>query len=185
MTARAGAARSVMAATWAASQNQAEEAVAALELGRALVLHAASTSRTVPELLEARGQRELAEAWRKAGTADAGEPDGLPGELPSDLRRRALEALGYRQHGLFTTPTLNELADGVAEAGADALVYLLPGEGDAPGVGIVVGADFGVGIGGLPLLSATESGPLERYLDAAAERSKRLGEPAAEQAWEE
>lgn len=185
LTARAGAARSVMAAIWAASQNQAEEAVAALELGRALVLHAASTSRTVPELLDARGQQELAEAWRKSGTADAGEPDGPPGELRSTLRRRALEALGYRQHGLFTTPTLNELADGVAEGGADALVYLLPGEGDAPGVGIVVGADFGVGIGGLPLLSGTESGPLERYLDAAAERSKRLGEPAAEQAWEE
>ncbi|MEU5031338.1 CHAT domain-containing protein [Streptomyces milbemycinicus] len=185
LTARAGAARSVMAATWAASQNQAEEAVAALELGRALVLHAASTSRTVPELLDARGQRELAEAWRKSSTADAGEPDGPPGELRSTLRRRALEALGYRQHGLFTTPTLNELADGVAEGGADALVYLLPGEGDAPGVGIVVGADFGVGIGGLPLLSGTESGPLERYLDAAVQRAEQLGEPAAEQAWEE
>jgi hypothetical protein len=183
-TARAGAARSVMAATWAASHNQAEEAVAALELGRALVLHAASTSRTVPELLDARGQQELAEAWRRAGTADAGEPDGPPGELPSTLRRRALEALGYRQHGLFTTPTLNELADGVAEGGADALVYLLPGEGDAPGVGIVVGADFGVGIGGLPMLSGTESAPLERYLDAAVERSEHPGEQAAEQAWE-
>ncbi|MFF5858331.1 CHAT domain-containing protein [Streptomyces sp. NPDC012751] len=185
LTARSGAARSVTAATWAASHNQAEEAVAALELGRALVLHAASTSRTVPELLDARGQRELAEAWRKAGADGTGEPDGPPGELPSTLRRRALEALGYRRHGLFRTPTLNELADGVAEGGADALVYLLPGEGDAPGVGIVVGADFGVGIGGLPLLSGTGSGPLERYLDAAAARSSRLGEPDAERAWEE
>ncbi|MGW1071203.1 CHAT domain-containing protein [Streptomyces sp. NPDC002537] len=185
LTARVGAARSILAATWAASQNQAEEAVAALELGRALVLHAASTSRTVPELLDARGQQELAEAWRESSAADPREPDGLPGELPSTVRRRALEALGYRQHGLLTTPTLNELADGVADGGADALVYLLPGEGDAPGTGIVVGAGFGVGIGGLPLLSGTGSAPLERYLDAAAERSRHPGDPAAEQAWEE
>lgn len=185
LAARAGAARAVTAATWAASNNQAEEAVAALELGRALVLQAASASRAVPELLEERGHHELAQAWRVSGAAQAPADEGPPGELPSTLRRRALEALGYRQQGLFTTPTLDDLADGVAEAGADALVYLLPGEGEAPGVGIIVGPDIGVGVGGLPLLSGTGSGPLEHYLDAAAERSRHLGEPAAEQAWEE
>ncbi|MCT2591572.1 CHAT domain-containing protein [Streptomyces sp. N2-109] len=185
LAARTGAARSVKAATWAASHNQAEMAVGALELGRALVLHAASTARAVPERLEACGHHELAEAWRASGAAQAPADDGPPRELPSTLRRRALEALGYRQQGLFTTPTLNELCDGVAEGEADALVYLLPGEGESPGVAIVVGPDIGVGIGGLSLLSGSESGPLERYLDAAAERSGHLGEPAAEQAWQD
>ncbi|MCX4731275.1 CHAT domain-containing protein [Streptomyces sp. NBC_01363] len=185
LTARSGAERGVRTAVWAASQGRAEDALAALELGRALVLHAASTSRAVPELLEARGHEELAAAWRASGTRDTDTEDGPPGELPSTLRRRALEALGHRQQRLFTTPTAHELADGLAEAGADALVYLLPGEGETPGVGIVVGPDHSVGVGGLPLLSDTGSAPLERYLDAAAARSRQLGDPAAEQAWEE
>ncbi|MFJ9820837.1 CHAT domain-containing protein [Streptomyces sp. NPDC101151] len=184
LTARSGAERGIQTAVWAASQGRVEEALAALELGRGLVLHAASTSRAVPELLEAHGHEKLAAAWRASGTQDAGT-EGPPGELPSALRRRALEALGHRQQRLFTTPTAHELADGLAEAGADALVYLLPGAGDAQGVGLVVGPDHSVGVGGLPLLSQTASAPLERYLDAAAARSRQLGDPAAEQAWEE
>ncbi|MER6994271.1 CHAT domain-containing protein [Streptomyces sp. NPDC000410] len=186
LTARSGAERGVRAAIWAAGQGRVDDAVAALEVGRAMVLHAASASRTVPELLEARGHQELAEAWRAVGAGHAPTADGPPGELPSTLRRRALEALGHRRQGnLFATPTVSDLADGVAESGADALVYLLPGDGDAVGVGLIIGPDIGVGVGGLPLLSGTGSGPLEHYLDAAAERSRRLGEPAAERAWEE
>ncbi|MEV6422045.1 CHAT domain-containing protein [Streptomyces sp. NPDC051662] len=198
LAARSGATRGVQTALWAGSHNRVEEAVAALELGRALVLQTASTSRAVPELLTARGHHELAEAWRASlasgvsdasgasAASDAALLDGLPGELPSTLRRRALEALGYRRQGsLFTTPTLEELSDGLAGSGADALVYLLPGEGRAPGMGIIVGADIGVGVCGLPLLSGAGSGPLERYLDAAGARSDRAHDPAAEQVWEE
>ncbi|WP_225823988.1 CHAT domain-containing protein [Streptomyces naphthomycinicus] len=190
LTARAGAERGVEAAVWAASQGRVEDALAALELGRALVLHAASTARAVPELLEARGHEELAARWRASGTreagpGDGGTEDGPPGELPSALRRRAMEALGHRQQRLFTTPTAHELADGLAQAGADALVYLLPGKGDTQGVGIVVCPDHSVGVGGLPLLSDTGSAPLEHYLDAAAARSRNPGDPAAEEAWEE
>lgn len=185
LTARSGAERGIQAAAWAAAQNRVEEALAALELGRALVLHAASTSRSVPELLEARGHDELAASWRASGAEDAAFDDGPPAELPSTLRRHALEALGHRQRRLFTTPTAHELADGLAEAGADALVYLLPGTGETQGIGIVVAADHSVGVGGLPLLSDTGSAPLERYLDAAAARSRRLGDPAAEQAWDQ
>ncbi|MER8072664.1 CHAT domain-containing protein [Streptomyces sp. NPDC094034] len=195
LAARSGASRGVQTALWAGSHNRVEEALAALELGRALVLQTASTSRAVPELLQARGHHELAEAWRASGAsgasaaADASDAEtlgGLPGELPSTLRRKALEALGYRERGsLFTTPTLQELSDGLAESGADALVYLLPGEGPAPGMGIIVGADIGVGVGGLPLLSGAASGPLERYLDAAGARSDNAHDPVAEQAWEQ
>ncbi|MEU9112327.1 CHAT domain-containing protein [Streptomyces sp. NPDC048483] len=186
LAARSGAARGIKAALWAGSHGRAAEAVAALELGRALVLQAASTSQAVPELLEARGHHELAEAWRASGVSDAGASDGLPGELPSTLRRQALEALGYRQRdGLFTTPTMSELADGVAEGEADALVYLVPGEGEYPGMAVVVGPNIGIGVGPLPLLAETESGPLERYLDAAAARADTMHDDAAERAWEE
>ncbi|MBG0851832.1 CHAT domain-containing protein [Streptomyces spinoverrucosus] len=194
LTARSGASRGVQAALWAASQGRLHETVAALELGRALVLQAASTSSAVPELLDAGGYHELAEAWRTVGasqgpgTADEG---GVPGELPSRLRRQALEALGYRRaDGLLATPTLSELADGLAESGADALVYLVPGDDADAGVVLVLAPRLGVRMWVQSLLSGAENGPLERYLDAtdvrdAAARDGRRSDPSAEQAWEE
>ncbi|MEV5983125.1 CHAT domain-containing protein [Streptomyces sp. NPDC052114] len=187
LAARSGAERGVQAAIWAASQGRVEEAVAALELGRALVLRAASASRAVPELLRARGHHDLAEAWRAASRdGRAGDSRAeLPAELPSTLRRRALEALGYRSQGLFTTPTVGELRDGVRVGDADALVYLLAGEGETPGMAVVVGPDTGSGVRALPLLSKSGSGPLERYLTAAAARSESPRDPVAHQAWEE
>ncbi|WP_328928961.1 CHAT domain-containing protein [Streptomyces sp. NBC_00190] len=198
LAARSGADRGVRAAIWAASQGRVEDAVAALELGRALVLRAASTSRAVPELLESRGHHDLAGEWRVAerGRDGAGPgaeavsgaaPDTVPWELPSSLRRRALDALGRREPGgvLFSTPTVDELKAGVAEGNADALVYLLAGGGGTPGMAVVVGPDIGTGVRALPLLSAEQSGPLERYLDAAAAHQERPGVPAAAQTWED
>ncbi|MFE9389215.1 CHAT domain-containing protein [Streptomyces sp. NPDC006784] len=194
LAARSGANRGVQAALWAASQGRLHEAVAVLELGRALVLHAASTSSAVPELLEAGGHHTLAEQWRAARGAagDAAESDegGVPGRMPSTLRRRALEALGYRdEDGLLATPSLSALSDGVADSGADALVYLVPGEGENPGVMLVVAPRLGAAVGVAPLLSGSGSGPLEDYLDATAARdaagSGRSADPSAEQTWDE
>jgi hypothetical protein len=196
LTARQGADFGVRAAIWAASQGNVEDAVAALELGRALVLQAASTSRAVPELLADRGHPELARAWRSADTgpgASTGasadgdrDPRALPRELPSSLRRRALEALGHRDPGgaLFRTPTVAELTSAVGQGEADALVYLLAGPGEQPGMAVVVGPDVGTGVRALPLLSGAASGPLESYLDAAAAR-QRTGSASAVQAWED
>ncbi|MFF6974286.1 MULTISPECIES: CHAT domain-containing protein [Streptomyces] len=181
-TARQGASLGIRAALWAAFHHRVDDAVAALELGRALVLQTAATSRAVPDLLEERGHPRLAAAWRESGATDAGE---LPAELPSTLRRQALEALGYRERGgLLNTPTPGEIAAGVAEAGADALIYLVPGsDGDAPGMLLAIGPEIGIGLAALPMLARTASGPLERYLDAVRERP--TGGPAAEQAWED
>ncbi|MGW2422050.1 CHAT domain-containing protein [Streptomyces sp. NPDC001709] len=183
-TARNGASLGTRAALWAASHGRVDDAVAALELGRALVLQAAATSRTVPDLLEERGHPELAAAWRESGAADSTE---LPAELPSTLRRQALEALGYRERGgLLGTPTPRELADGVGEAGADALIYLVPGgDGEAPGMVLAIGPEIGIGVGALPMLSEAGSGPLRRYMDAAAARSPEHDDEQAERAWEE
>lgn len=183
-TARSGASLGVQVALWAAAHGRVADAVTALELGRALVLQAAATSRAVPELLVERGHPELAAAWRRSGAADGAE---LPSELPSTLRRQALEALGYRQDGgLLDTPTPRELADGVGESGADALIYLVPGsDGEAPGMVLAVGPEIGVGVGPVPPLSAAASAPLERYLDAAAARPPDHVDEHAEQAWEE
>lgn len=184
-TARNGASLGVRAALWAAAHGRVADAVAALELGRALVLQSAATSRAVPDLLEERGHSELAAAWRGSGAADSTE---LPAELPSTLRRQALEALGYRERGgLLDTPTPRELADGVGAAGADALIYLVPGsegDGEAPGMLLAIGPEIGIGVGALPMLSEAGSAPLERYLDAAAARSMEH-DAETERAWEE
>jgi hypothetical protein len=187
LAARSGADRGVRAAIWAASEGRVEDAVAALELGRALVLQAAATSRAVPELLQARGHDELARAWREAEAGTPGAAEGLPRELPSSLRRRALQALGHRDPdgALFRTPTVGELKAGLAAGDADALVYLLAGQGDTPGMGIVVGPDTGTGVRALPLLSGEHSGPLERYLDAAGARQRQPRDAAVAEAWEQ
>ncbi|MGW6054276.1 CHAT domain-containing protein [Streptomyces sp. NPDC055189] len=195
LAARSGANRGVQAALWAASQGRLHEAVAALEQGRALVLHAASTSSDVPGLLDAGGHHELAGAWRSAVATGPGAQqggsgqEGVPSELPSTLRRRALEALGYRDRdrdGLLGTPTLADLTDGIEASGAHALVYLVPGEDADAGAAIVVAPERGVAFKVLPLLSGTEMGPLERYLDATALRDAAdFDDEAAPRAWEE
>ncbi|MFE7302421.1 CHAT domain-containing protein [Streptomyces sp. NPDC057579] len=193
LAARSGANRGVRAALWATSQGRLHEAVAVLEQGRALVLHAASTSSAVPEILDEGGHHELAGAWRRAVAPGSGaEPggsgeQGVPSELPSTLRRRALEALGYRDHGgLLGTPTLAALTEGIEASGADALVYLVPGEDADAGAAIVVAPERGVAFKVLPLLSGAGNGPLERYLDTTALRDAAdPDDGAADRAWEE
>ncbi|GAB2904290.1 CHAT domain-containing protein [Streptomyces mayteni] len=199
LTARRGAARAVATAGWAASNGWIDEAVAALELGRAMVLHAAAASDAVADLLSARGHTALAATWREhsAASAEGAEDEPPPDvtELPSSLRRRALEALGYRQDGgaepsPFAAPGVSELAAGVAAADADALVYLIPSRGSDPGTALVIGADFPPGVLALPGLIRENAEPLWDYLDAAAARSglpadaRAADREATEQAWE-
>lgn len=188
LAARAGASRGIRAARMAGSYGRLHEVLAALELGRALVLQAASTTSAVPELLEAAGREDLAEAWRAASGAAGGTggPGEVPGLLPSTVRREALETLGYREKGgLLGIPTMDKLSDGLAEAGADAIVYLVAGDEQGPGLTITIGPKLGAGAGSLPLLTDVEGGPLARYVDAAAARDLSLNDPDAAQAWEE
>lgn len=174
--ARAAADRGVTAAVWAAETGDAAAALRVLEAGRALVLRAVAASASVPEQLEACGEQDLAAQWRAAARAgadaDAGaavprkEADTL---IPSTLRRRALRAL--RAAGISAGPGWQEVADAARGAGVDAVVHLLVGQGDGPGWALVVRP----GMAPLPLeltgLAAGERAPLERYLDAARDRS--------------
>ncbi|MDT0309521.1 CHAT domain-containing protein [Streptomyces sp. DSM 44917] len=195
--ARAGAAR----AQWLAHRNavtgRPARAVEALELGRALVLRAAAASRTVPELLVARDRPDLAARWRaevpddllRPGAASALLAPSAGPQLLSSLRRTVLDVLGAEAGSAepLGVPDSPRLAAGLAEAGADALVYLVPGVRDGatamPGFALVIRP----GAGGaaepavlkLPLL-APGDGPLERYLAAAAERSRAITGPAGD-----
>ncbi|GAA2339337.1 CHAT domain-containing protein [Streptomyces violaceusniger] len=97
--------------------------------------------------------------------------------IPSTLRRRALEALRRPEggsealRGLLGAPGIGELRDGLRATGADALVYLVPGQGTAGGVAVLVPSTGEPMALPLPGLGALGREPLERYLDAGARRS--------------
>ncbi|MFF4586708.1 CHAT domain-containing protein [Streptomyces sp. NPDC001388] len=195
--ARAAADRGVTAAVWAAEAGDAATALRVLEAGRALVLRAVAASAGVPEQLEAYGEHELAAQWRDAARAGDGAdgprtPAGLPDTsdtlIPSTLRRRALAALRDRATGvpggpdaatgpgrdaqiLRGGPAWQEVADAAQRAGVDAVVHLLVGQGDGPGWALVVRPGAAPSPWELRGLGRAERGPLERYLDAARDRS--------------
>ncbi|MFF7454504.1 CHAT domain-containing protein [Kitasatospora sp. NPDC008115] len=151
-------------------------AVAALELGRGLVLHASTATTDVPDLLSSTGHPDLADAWLSGAAQDgpaAGSFDldavlGLPGGLlaslpggaeipvPDDLRRRALTAVAASPAGeaLMAPPAVAEIARALGAAGVDALVYLLPPGAGHSGAAVLVtpGED---GAGDLHLLPFT------------------------------
>ncbi|GAA3070291.1 hypothetical protein GCM10020254_12620 [Streptomyces goshikiensis] len=68
---------------WCLADNALEEAVQALDACRGLVLHTATTSRSVPELLLAAGREDLAGAWRRG----VGERGRTPSRRPCGARR--------------------------------------------------------------------------------------------------
>ena len=98
-----------------------DQAVAALELGRALVLHTATVATDIPSLLTAAGQETLASEWRAEAARGDLAPEGglfpLPGleapglaagplpplRVPSALRRQVLSALRKHPRGRAAT----------------------------------------------------------------------------------
>ncbi|MFF1644903.1 CHAT domain-containing protein [Streptomyces sp. NPDC058240] len=187
--ARTGASRALAAAGWAVRAGRPADAVACLEEGRALVLGAAAVSATVAERLAERGEHELADRWRRetsrrttgprAGGSRSelaevvlGASFGSP-ELPSALRRRALELLrpadGKAAPGRI--PAVSELVAAAGRAGIDALVYLLPGQGGADGSAVLLVPGQPPRSLPLPGLSAEGRTPLDGYLDAAAQHA--------------
>ncbi|ASQ98886.1 CHAT domain-containing protein [Streptomyces sp. 11-1-2] len=201
--ARFGSAQALWLAYWTTVCGRPADAVHALERGRALVLRAAAASRGIPELLEARGHPDLARQWRAEVAADAPRPDtagplepdtaATPSgqstgpRIPGTLRRRALEALGAGSGAdawkLLGPPDLPSLTAGLTAAGADALVYLVPGERPGmPGFALILRPGTGDArptVLKLPLLTPG-SPPLERYLDATARRSRAAADAPAD-----
>ncbi|MGW4228869.1 CHAT domain-containing protein [Streptomyces sp. NPDC004980] len=127
---------------------------------------------------------------RPRGPAVVAAPDA---ELPSSLRRKALAALGAGNgtgaRELLGTPDVAALTAALAASGADALVYLVPGEGFRPHV---PGRALILRPGGtepamlsLPLLLSPGSHELEHYLAAAADRSREAADPGASRASQE
>jgi hypothetical protein len=149
-SARSAAADGMQVARWCLDAGLPARAVEALELGRGLVLHSATSVAELPELLAAHGRDDLGREWRQqaegpwdSDTGAAGDVDGLTDSLsgllapdggglvvPGDLRERTLDALAdVAADRLLAAPGQPEIGEALARTGADALVYLLLAEG--------------------------------------------------------
>ncbi|WP_329461482.1 CHAT domain-containing protein [Streptomyces sp. NBC_01431] len=170
--ARDGAARALQGAWWSGANGRAEHAITMLELGRSMVLQAAAVSAQVPDRLAAAGHPQLARQWRAAEHTDAPKT-----AIPSQLRRQALTALGYRAGtGPFAPPPLPELRAALRSADADALVYVVPGGASEHGLAVILGPEIEPFAIQLPRLGRAGRNPLDAYLDVCAERSRLRGD---------
>ncbi|MEV3870660.1 CHAT domain-containing protein [Streptomyces sp. NPDC049906] len=150
-------------ARWCLADGVPAEAVAALDACRGLVLHAATTARTVQGRLSAAGHGALAARWSRALAA------GTP---PSALRREVLEALsaldGDGADRLLSPPGVPRIAAALGDLGRDALVYLLaappgPSAASATGAAVAVLPDGRIVVVPLPGLHEAAE-PLRQYL---------------------
>ena len=151
--ARRAAAEAAGVAAWCLADDHPAAAIDALELGRGLVLHSATSATGVPAMLAGAGRADLAAEWeaQAASLGDRGDPPwdaGVSGsdhavrllagdaplEVPSDLRARVLDALaGVAGEKLLAPPARVQIAAALARTGADALVYLLGPAGGVAG----------------------------------------------------
>ncbi|MGW0829755.1 CHAT domain-containing protein [Streptomyces prunicolor] len=159
---------------WSLEDKEPVTAYEALELGRGLVLNAATVGVTVPQLLRDDGHTELARRWEDA--AGVGE-----GHAVSDgLRRQVLDAFegSAAEKRLVSAPTPGRVGQALRRLGRDALVYLVPGEDTAArgstggaattGHAVLVSATGTVEALALPGLAVSPDSPLGAY-DRAAE----------------
>lgn len=123
-------------AGWCLADGKDEAAVEALELGRALVLHAATTAADIPVLLRDANHPELAAEWEADLWRDIDD-------VPSDLRHRVLSALrdGSAEQRLLAAPAVSQIAATLRALQMDALVYLIPASGAIDGCAVIVRAD--------------------------------------------
>ena len=187
VTARGAAAEATRLMRWALADGDSYGAVQAVELGRGLALHAATTTTGVPALLEKAGRQDLAQAWRAdaraqqhdpalpTDAADAAEPDYAA--AAADLRYRVLDVLRSTLDGrrLFAPPSPRAVGRGLRELGRDVLAYLVPGDTDTGGHVLLVDPDGQVTPVDAARLRLDPGGPVATYL--AAQRPDG-GEPA-------
>jgi hypothetical protein len=167
-------------AWWCLIDDHPDQAVQALEVGRSLVLHAATVAADVPGLLRAAGQDNLAARWQEeagrvsplfdfspldeAETAYLSGVLGLPadGGVPSDIRRQVLTELSDASAvtELLAPPAIDDMTAALRSAGYDAFVYLLSPDPSVtrngeprPGCALIVQADGSVHEVPLPLLA--------------------------------
>ena len=196
VTAHAASSDAHRVATWCLADGAREDAVTALETGRAMTLWAAGVDGAVPARLEALGEAGLAQDWKahpRGGSARAtahavsGEPSAGPRTVPDDVRYRAVQRLFEAGDfaALVGAPDAARIGAVLRMLRYDALVYLLPsglsvpvgdddrlrallsgGQQENRGGALVVTDGGGVRWVDLPELTVGPSSAVERYLQA-------------------
>jgi tetratricopeptide (TPR) repeat protein len=171
-------------ARWFLDHGREAAAVGAIELGRGVVLHAATSGADVGEALRLAGETDLAGEW--AGRA-RGDRDV---SADADLRYRVMLAIerSPAEARLLSPPAVGDITEALAASGADVLVYLLAGESGAPGLAVLVARGKGVRRLLLPGLVADGSSPAARFNQArraADGRARALEDLRAQQAPDE
>ena len=180
--ARRGTNEAAEMARWFLARDRDSAAISALELGRSMVLHAATSGASLGEALRSGGHAELAAEWARAMASGGSEAD----VAQSDLRYRAMLAIEGSpvEARLLSAPSVGEISAALAAAGADALVYLLPRDSDGAGLAVVV--DQAKGVRRLPLvrLAVNDGGPLRCFLRARRAAERPRATEADVQAWD-
>lgn len=178
--ARRGTSDATEMARWFLDRHREEAAVSALELGRGMVLHAATSGAGVAQILRDAGHTELAGEW----AAQAAQPGLAPAE---DLRYRIMLAIEQSpaETRLLSPPPARDIAAALAATGNDALVYLLPREDVGAGLAVIVDQDGTVRWRPLPGLYTGGASPVSAFLRArrAVEAAAPEATEVARQAW--
>lgn len=158
LAARGGTNDAAEMARWFLGYGKPEAAVSALELGRGMVLHAATTGAGTAEALRSAGQPSLAGEWARQDQDEAAD----------DLRYRVLRALRGQpaEARLLSPPSVADITAALAAVDADALVYLLPRDSAGLGAGIVVERAGSVRLLPLPALHADPGSPVAAFIGA-------------------
>ncbi|MDH6469006.1 CHAT domain-containing protein [Micromonospora sp. HB375] len=158
---------------WCLQDQADDDAIVALDAGRGLVLHAATESRTVADVLDEVGRSDLADEWRRTEGLGRDQVTGRPldavaaaDEVPDDLRTRVLRVLDAAGHDPVAQVRVEDLRAALIDVGADAIVYLVPAAGAVPGFAAVVPARSATFLVELPQLLVTPGSPLRRLLTA-------------------
>ncbi|QQM41516.1 CHAT domain-containing protein [Streptomyces liliifuscus] len=154
-----------------------EGAATALDAGRGLILYATTETRGIEARLTAGGNPALAREWAQAQRSHT--PDDVPGEL----RRRVIGALAGVELTADGSPTASPAAGttrlldppephetraALRALGADALVYLVPGD-ELNGAAVVIPADAPPSRLLLPKLNDTGMAAFEAFVSDAAQ----------------
>lgn len=158
------AAESATSAAWRClADGDSAGALRALEVGRGLMLFAATELRDIVPRLSAAGRPDLAERWQAATAAEASE------SMRAGLRGDVLSVL-VEESDLLKPPSLAEIQESLRQLDADALVYLVPSAHENPGFALIAPAAGPPGMMMLPNLTAGAHHDVERYVSALVNR---------------
>jgi tetratricopeptide (TPR) repeat protein len=137
-----------------------EQAVAAIEGGRGLAMHAATSD--VGTALRELGHEGLALEWEHSRRMRHDRPEHF--EVPTDLHHRVVALLAgtEAERRLLSAPTTADIARALQQTGADALVYLVPAAAELPGAAPYVTSAGQTGVVPLPVTG----GEVDRYIQA-------------------